>query len=1203
MKWFASRLRRRGLRAGHRAPVEQFTGLEPMEPRLMMAADIIISEVYYNQPGTDNVEWVELYNAGNMTQDLDGWAFTSGFTFAFEDEFELAPGQYAVIVNNVATFTALYGGGIRIAGVIQAGSLSNDGERLILENDDGLEIANLNYDDTAPWPTRPDGDGSSLQIIEFTPEAIADRYDDDNWMASRELNGSPGRAGVINNPGVVINEVLAASNDAIMERDKIELYNPTDQPINIGGYYLSDSDEFELKFQIPANTILDPGQFIVFDETQFNTGPNAFALSSSSGEVLSLLQQTGNTTLFLDSVEFGATDTSVSLGRIPDGDGLLFPNTAQTFGAPNAGAVTSALVIDEIMYHHSSDNDDFEFIELLNRGGTTLTLQNNWRIRGDIDFDFPAGTNLAPGERLLVLRFNPVTETVKRNAFQQQYGISLNTVGGVKAVGGYGGTAAVSLSNRAALLEVQQLIDFGGGVTGYALRDHVDYRDRNDWPGRADGLGASLDRIDPAGYGNDPSNWNSSFNFNGSPGGVDDRSLTVVINEVLAHSDVPLRDAIELYNVTDNPIDISGWLLTDDINNVFKYQFPDGTMLPAGQYISVSAAEFNPNPGSGTSFALDADTGETLNLIQTNGFNGALVRIADRVTFGGSFINETFGRIPNGTGELFPQKVRTMQGESQFDFPGTLSPYTDGANAGPRTDIIIDDGSGDVIISEVNFNPGGDSGDDLEFVELYNRTGTAKNLGPIENGFGLWSPEGWRLNDAVDFEFNASHVIPAFGTIVVVGFDPVAEPAKKAAFEAHYGIAGQGVIVLGPFEDGDHLDNVADTVELEKPDFSPSTIIDPTDRFTPNVIWDRLPYNSVDPWPTSTAGGGDSLQRLGETLFGDFVTSWEAAAPTPGSTPQFTPIVPPSVANIIVSSSQWSQAFLDAVSAPGQAVQGYAIPVGSGAQLANLPWTNIDRVTVVFSEDVNVPVDALSVNGLNVPAYGLNAPSYNEAAFAATWPLFQPFGQDRIDLSIVAASVTDDTSAILDGEWTNSVSTFPSGNGDAGGNFSFRFNVRPGDLNGDNAVNAIDIDLLAGIAHSGGAYSIYLDLNNDGVITSADTDRLVNDVLGTQYGDINLDKKVNITDLSIVATFFGGSGGWSTGDLTGDGIVNIADLSRLATFFGFDNSGGGGGSADVLAEAKPAAQTVQVSPKADSDDDKAGSATSWGHIVDILAGE
>ena len=44
--------------------------------------------------------------------------------------------------------------------------------------------------------------------------------------------------------------------------------------------------------------------------------------------------------------------------------------------------------------------------------------------------------------------------------------------------------------------------------------------------------------------------------------------VDVVINEVLTNTDVPLTDAIELYNTTGASVDVSGWLLSDSLDRL-----------------------------------------------------------------------------------------------------------------------------------------------------------------------------------------------------------------------------------------------------------------------------------------------------------------------------------------------------------------------------------------------------------------------------------------------------------------------------------------------------------------------------------------------------------------------------------------------------------------------------------------------------------
>ncbi|MFA6175015.1 MAG: dockerin type I domain-containing protein [Phycisphaerae bacterium] len=81
------------------------------------------------------------------------------------------------------------------------------------------------------------------------------------------------------------------------------------------------------------------------------------------------------------------------------------------------------------------------------------------------------------------------------------------------------------------------------------------------------------------------------------------------------------------------------------------------------------------------------------------------------------------------------------------------------------------------------------------------------------------------------------------------------------------------------------------------------------------------------------------------------------------------------------------------------------------------------------------------------------------------------------------------------------------------------------------------------------------DMNGDLIIDSEDMDIVVIDILGTNYGDVNLDSAINAADRNIIianiSTSYGKS--WADGDMNGDGYVTAADLEMyrmtlLATF-------------------------------------------------------
>jgi hypothetical protein len=126
-----------------------------------------------------------------------------------------------------------------------------------------------------------------------------------------------------------------------------------------------------------------------------------------------------------------------------------------------------------------------------------------------------------------------------------------------------------------------------------------------------------------------------------------------------------------------------------------------------------------------------------------------------------------------------------------------------------------------------------------------------------------------------------------------------------------------------------------------------------------------------------------------------------------------------------------------------------------------------------------------------------------------------------------------------------------------------------GDISGDGRVNATDIDrlfravsdpTLSGFVSAAVGrewYDLTGDANLNGTPNgglSSDADELVRRILGTEYGDANLDGTVSLADLSALQLNFGSTtAGWAGGNFNGDGSVSLADLSLLQLYFGFSN--------------------------------------------------
>ena len=202
---------------------------------------------------------------------------------------------------------------------------------------------------------------------------------------------------------------------------------------------------------------------------------------------------------------------------------------------------------------------------------------------------------------------------------------------------------------------------------------------------------------------------------------------------------------------------------------------------------------------------------------------------------------------------------------------------------------------------------------------------------------------------------------------------------------------------------------------------------------------------------------------------------------------------PPMVTGVLVASSAWSSNFLNSLGGVG-----YAIPDGPN-QLRPLPGSNLNEVIVEFSKDVTVTEGDLVLTGVNVPSYGFSAFSYDAVAHRATWTLSQNLSRDKLLMDLdgsTANAVVDAAGNRLDGDWANPTwsppsaptggDAWPSGDGTAGGDFQFRINVLPGDVNQDGTVGVQDLAILAANYRKSLTGWANADFNCDGVVDVSD---------------------------------------------------------------------------------------------------------------------
>ena len=482
------------------------------------------------------------------------------------------------------------------------------------------------------------------------------------------------------------------------------------------------------------------------------------------------------------------------------------------------GPVADNLRITEIMYNPAVDPNS-EFIELENTGQESINL-NLVKFTNGIDFTFP-DVDLAPDQHVLVVK--------DTTAFYAQHPTFSGDIAGE-----YLG----NLDNNGEKVRLEDAI-------GTIIHD-FSYKDS--WYDITDGDGFSLTIKDACATDpnlwDDKAGWRPSAAVKGSPG-TDDTGIvaeigSVVINEILAHSDVWPNDWIELHNTTGSPINIGNWYLSDNSSDKAKYKIPEGTWIAADGY-----CVFTQDAHFGGAFAL-SENGETVYL--TSGDGTQITGYSEEEEFGASQPNVAFGRYPKSTGTFnFVAMSSNTPGAS----------YEGAPNAYPKV--------GPIVINEIMYHPADVDGN-AEYIELLNISGGPVTL--YDSAIG----EPWKMTSAIEYTFPSGTptTIPAGSYFLLI--------KDLAAFTDEYGAPVCPYVI---WTDGS-LSNGGEKVEISMP----GDVDELLERQYIRI--DRVNYSDGshpvgdDPWFTDPDGGGSSLSRTTSTNYGNDVANWQAATPTPG---------------------------------------------------------------------------------------------------------------------------------------------------------------------------------------------------------------------------------------------------------------------------------------------------------------------------------
>jgi hypothetical protein len=127
----------------------------------------------------------------------------------------------------------------------------------------------------------------------------------------------------------------------------------------------------------------------------------------------------------------------------------------------------------------------------------------------------------------------------------------------------------------------------------------------------------------------------------------------IFVNEVMTSNTATVQDEvgafpdwIELWNADDREADLEGWWITDDLTDVFKWQFPAGAVIPAGGFLILYADEDLEEGPMHVNFNLSASGGDDIGLFGPNGDENPLIDSMEQLL--PISANWSFARQPDG---------------------------------------------------------------------------------------------------------------------------------------------------------------------------------------------------------------------------------------------------------------------------------------------------------------------------------------------------------------------------------------------------------------------------------------------------------------------------------------------------------------------------------------------------------------------------
>lgn len=542
-------------------------------------------------------DYIELYNNGSAVN-LAGFRITVGKNRSEPlGDITLQPGEYRVIYlsNELNGLAIGASGGDTVQLLDPNGSVVAQATTTAMEADQVMLLKGSDY--TLSYDATPGFSNDAAGLTAFRDGAAE------------------------TDPKLVISELLLSNVSSLPDEngvysDVLELYNCSDEAVYLGHYFLSDDLSRRFQYRLP-DVYLQSGSYVLIycdgDGYVAESGQIHANFSLSHGEqVVLTLGSTGSyVTAAAEALDDDRsqsltdgtyTETEVSLGYANDAAGMdSFADSRIDQG--------SALVISEVLHSGSGAPYQGAFrdvVEIYNCSAETVSTAGWYLSDGGDPYEYALPeTELAPGEYLVIVC------SARTTGFGLSNGEVLRLTGPnfKHAPLVY---CAKSGEGKSISRQISQ------GVVSYTFMDPT------------------------LGYDNTEEN-HLRFLQDSQSGGL-------VISEMMSFNNSYLKgpysttcDWIELYNSSDEIINLSDFYLSDDAGQLYQYPLPYLSLKP-GQYCVLLLSESAENLPSGyevLGFNLSAE-GETLYLSTKEA-------VVDFVFLPAMAVDMSYGRADGGS--------------------------------------------------------------------------------------------------------------------------------------------------------------------------------------------------------------------------------------------------------------------------------------------------------------------------------------------------------------------------------------------------------------------------------------------------------------------------------------------------------------------------------------------------------------------------